>query len=140
MRVGGSVRYSRFLLHFHRDCAASILCRVEYLPRLTGVAEHLDDALGEGVAPIRFGTWMGGDRDGNPYVTAPVMALAVEMQATEAFRHHLQAVFDLSRDLSISAKTEAGPMAMPPRRPSMNGSSPRARRTGARNTSMRSSR
>lgn len=53
---------------------------------------------------IAMGSWIGGDRDGNPFVTADVLALAVEMQATEAFRHHLLGVFELSRELSMSAR------------------------------------
>jgi phosphoenolpyruvate carboxylase len=40
-----------------------------------------------------MGSWIGGDRDGNPYVTAPVLRLAVESHATEAFEHHLGAIF-----------------------------------------------
>ncbi len=51
-----------------------------------------------------MGSWIGGDRDGNPFVTASVLRLAVEMQATEAYRHHLLALFDLSRELSMSAR------------------------------------
>ncbi len=53
---------------------------------------------------ISMGSWIGGDRDGNPFVTASVLRLAVEMQATEAYRHHLDALFDLSRELSMSAR------------------------------------
>ena len=65
------------------------------------------DRLGRSVhnpRAIAMGSWIGGDRDGNPYVTASVLAIAVEMQATEAFRHHLLALFDLARELSMSAR------------------------------------
>jgi phosphoenolpyruvate carboxylase len=55
-------------------------------------------------APVAMGSWIGGDRDGNPNVTAPVLRLAVEAQAREAFAHHLAAVHDLSRELSVSAR------------------------------------
>jgi len=34
--------------------------------------EHTGNGLASGCAPIRFGSWMGGDRDGNPRVTAQV--------------------------------------------------------------------
>ncbi|MEO6570516.1 MAG: phosphoenolpyruvate carboxylase, partial [Ilumatobacteraceae bacterium] len=53
---------------------------------------------------ISMGSWIGGDRDGNPFVTASVLRLAVEMQAAEVYRHHLTALFELSRDLSMSAR------------------------------------
>jgi phosphoenolpyruvate carboxylase len=53
---------------------------------------------------ISMGSWIGGDRDGNPYVTAPVLKIAVEWQAIEAYEQHLVALDDLSRDLSMSAR------------------------------------
>ena len=37
---------------------------------------------------IRFGSWIGGDRDGNPFVTHDVTALAVRMQSREALLHY----------------------------------------------------
>ena len=67
------------------------------------VADRLGGAVHNPRA-IAMGSWIGGDRDGNPFVTASVLALAVEMQATEAFRHHLFALFELSRELSMSAR------------------------------------
>jgi phosphoenolpyruvate carboxylase len=53
---------------------------------------------------ISMGSWIGGDRDGNPFVTASVLQLAVESQAAEAYRHHLVALHELSRELSMSAR------------------------------------
>jgi phosphoenolpyruvate carboxylase len=67
------------------------------------VADRLDESVHNPRA-IAMGSWIGGDRDGNPFVTASVLALAVEMQATEAYRHHLLALFELSRELSMSAR------------------------------------
>ena len=55
-------------------------------------------------APIRMGSWIGGDRDGNPFVTAPVLKLAVEAQAAQAYQRHLAAIHRLSRQLSMSAR------------------------------------
>jgi phosphoenolpyruvate carboxylase len=63
--------------------------------------------LGESVhnpTAIAMGSWIGGDRDGNPYVTADVLRVAVRSQAATAFGHHLAAVFALSRTLSMSAR------------------------------------
>ena len=53
---------------------------------------------------VRMGSWIGGDRDGNPFVTAEVLRLAVERQATTAFRHHLQTLHSLGLDLSLSSR------------------------------------
>ena len=66
-------------------------------------AERLDRDLAVPNA-ISMGSWIGGDRDGNPFVTADVLRLAVEMQAGVAFEHHLTTLHQLSRELSMSAR------------------------------------
>ncbi len=55
-------------------------------------------------ALLRMGSWIGGDRDGNPFVTAEVLQWAVERQATVALRHHLQGLLQLGLDLSLSSR------------------------------------
>ena len=76
------------------------------VPALLRDVERLAaDRLGATVRNARLvsmGSWIGGDRDGNPYVTAPVLRLAVESHATSAFEHHLTALHRLSRELSMS--------------------------------------
>jgi phosphoenolpyruvate carboxylase len=51
---------------------------------------------------VRTGSWIGGDRDGNPFVDAEVLDYATERQATVAFTHHLEALRDLAITLSMS--------------------------------------
>ena len=51
---------------------------------------------------IRFGSWIGGDRDGNPYVTPEVMEQAVRLQAAEALREYLRRLGQLSGWLTHS--------------------------------------
>ncbi|MCU4183983.1 phosphoenolpyruvate carboxylase [Acidiferrimicrobium sp. IK] len=51
---------------------------------------------------VRMGSWIGGDRDGNPFVTAEVLAYATERQASAAFAHHLAALRRLAIELSMS--------------------------------------
>ncbi|MAT07333.1 MAG: phosphoenolpyruvate carboxylase [Acidimicrobiaceae bacterium] len=78
------------------------------VPRLHRDLEALTaDRLGHRLAnatPITMGSWIGGDRDGNPFVTAPVLRLAVESQASLAFEHHLVELHTLSRELSMSLR------------------------------------
>jgi phosphoenolpyruvate carboxylase len=56
------------------------------------------------VGAISMGSWIGGDRDGNPFVTAEVVRTAVELQATTALRLHLEAIERLSIELSMSSR------------------------------------
>ena len=53
---------------------------------------------------IQMGSWIGGDRDGNPFVTAGVLEHAVTANAAAAARHHLLGLIELSRSLSMSAR------------------------------------
>ncbi|MCB1246364.1 MAG: phosphoenolpyruvate carboxylase, partial [Acidimicrobiia bacterium] len=55
-------------------------------------------------SPLRFGSWVGGDRDGNPFVTAEVTAEVVAMQHEHAVRNLIDAVRTLARDLSTSSR------------------------------------
>jgi phosphoenolpyruvate carboxylase len=56
---------------------------------------------------LRMGHWIGGDRDGNPNVGAPTLALAMARQAEVALRYYLTEVHTLGSELSIS-QTLAG--------------------------------
>ena len=53
---------------------------------------------------LRMGTWVGGDRDGNPNVTAASLETALKMQAEVALRFYLVEVHQLGAELSISRK------------------------------------
>ncbi|PTR27661.1 phosphoenolpyruvate carboxylase type 1 [Rhodococcus sp. OK519] len=53
---------------------------------------------------LRPGSWIGGDRDGNPYVTADVVARATHRAAETAIEHHLAELEVLERELSMSAR------------------------------------
>jgi phosphoenolpyruvate carboxylase len=48
------------------------------------------------------GSWIGGDRDGNPFVTAEAVRLATSRQAETALRHHLAELVRLADELSMS--------------------------------------
>ena len=53
---------------------------------------------------LRFGSWIGGDRDGHPGVTAEVTALAWRMQARTAYQEYIHRVEQLSGQLSYSLR------------------------------------
>ncbi|MES2721753.1 MAG: phosphoenolpyruvate carboxylase [Pseudomonadota bacterium] len=52
---------------------------------------------------LRVGSWVGGDRDGNPFVTAEIMRHAFARQARAALDSHLARINALGAELSISA-------------------------------------
>lgn len=53
---------------------------------------------------LRPGSWIGGDRDGNPNVTREVIRLATGSAAHAALGHYLQQLTRLERELSMSAR------------------------------------
>lgn len=71
------------------------------------VSAELHDAVpgvrAEGLGRfLQMGSWIGGDRDGNPNVTAQTLQLAITRQATEIFAHYLEEVHLLGAELSVS--------------------------------------
>jgi len=73
------------------------------LPQLYG---HWREVLGEPESLpsfLRVGSWVGGDRDGNPNVTAQVMRRALARQSRAALRFYLEQIHQLGAELSISA-------------------------------------
>ena len=53
---------------------------------------------------LRPGSWIGGDRDGNPNVTADVVRLATGSAAYTALEHYFVAITALEQELSMSAR------------------------------------
>lgn len=53
---------------------------------------------------FRMGSWIGGDRDGNPFVTAESLTTAIHRQAGVAFDHYLEEVHALGAELSMSSR------------------------------------
>jgi phosphoenolpyruvate carboxylase len=51
---------------------------------------------------IRYGSWIGGDRDGNPFVTPDITRRTLEMLRLATIEKHLLAARMLARTLSIS--------------------------------------
>ena len=53
---------------------------------------------------LKMGQWIGGDRDGNPNVSAQTLEYALRRQAEVVLRHHLTEVHYLGGELSLSAR------------------------------------
>jgi phosphoenolpyruvate carboxylase len=51
---------------------------------------------------LRFGSWIGGDRDGNPFVTPETTAMAVRLHHREVLRVYLRSVTELGHILTHS--------------------------------------
>jgi phosphoenolpyruvate carboxylase len=66
--------------------------------------ERLGHDLEISRAPIRFGTWVGGDRDGNPAVTPEVTMRVLEAQHSHALRGLIAQVQGLRVELSSSSR------------------------------------
>lgn len=79
----------------------------EALPRLTAEFEAALAAEFPGLRPPRrwltLASWIGGDRDGNPFVTARVTAETLRLHRGLAVEKHRRALQETARRLSISA-------------------------------------
>ncbi|MGZ8251374.1 MAG: phosphoenolpyruvate carboxylase [Methylophilaceae bacterium] len=53
---------------------------------------------------LQMGSWIGGDRDGNPFVNGTTLALAIDQQAITVFNYYLKEMDALRRELSLSTR------------------------------------
>ncbi|QWE22234.1 phosphoenolpyruvate carboxylase [Polynucleobacter sp. AP-Jannik-300A-C4] len=76
-----------------------------FLREIPKIYAQLEDSLaGNAVASfLKMGQWIGGDRDGNPNVSAKTLEYAVSRQAEMVLRHYLTEAHHLGRELSVSA-------------------------------------
>jgi phosphoenolpyruvate carboxylase len=85
-----------------------------FLREIPRLYRDLERALpGHPVAPfLRMGHWIGGDRDGNPNVTAATLRHALARQSEVALRYYLTEVHELGAELSVSGTLSAITPAM----------------------------
>src|SRR4029079_9348970 len=83
---------------------------LQELPRLYGEFEHaLKERFQMDELPwlppfLTVGSWIGGDRDGNPNVDASVLRTAQVLHARLVFEHYLAEVNALGRELGLSGR------------------------------------
>jgi len=53
---------------------------------------------------LRIGSWIGGDRDGNPFVTEEVLRAALRAQSSRALEHYLDELHLLGGELSLDSR------------------------------------
>ncbi|RAN76065.1 phosphoenolpyruvate carboxylase [Bacillus sp. SRB_336] len=75
----------------------------EVLTELSGLLGAHGVTLPEDAAPLRFGSWIGGDRDGNPNVTADVTRDVLVLQNANAVKISVAMVDELLSVLSNSS-------------------------------------
>jgi phosphoenolpyruvate carboxylase len=95
-------------LDYYADCL---------IPTVPGVYEEFADALREVYGcdsdacslpiVIRFGSWIGGDRDGNPFVTPGCTREALQMAREVILNYYIAACLDLTERLSLSIRQAA---------------------------------
>ncbi|UPK33286.1 phosphoenolpyruvate carboxylase [Bradyrhizobium sp. 186] len=78
------------------------------VPRLVNALEDRleeggEQAAGELASFLRMGSWIGGDRDGNPFVTADVMRGTLRLQSSRVMQFYLNELHVLGAELSIAA-------------------------------------
>ncbi len=61
---------------------------------------------------VRLGTWIGGDRDGNPFVDAETLRYAISRDGGTAIRHYLESIHKLGAEISISSAMSETPGAV----------------------------
>ncbi|GAB3645015.1 phosphoenolpyruvate carboxylase [Glycomyces tarimensis] len=85
-----------YLTDLYRDAAARVLTD------LNATLTDLGGSPRPGSAPLKFGTWIGGDRDGNPFVTPEVTKQVLVMQHEHGIAAAEGAVAGLINELSVS--------------------------------------
>jgi len=76
-----------------------------FLPVIPALHARWDRALGARTPSfLRAGSWIGGDRDGNPFVNAESMRLALARSSETVLVHYLREVHALGAELSISTE------------------------------------
>ena len=95
------------LHYFQRSLFEAVKIDYRHLERAI-ILTYGEDATGNPVARvpsfIHFGSWIGGDRDGNPFVTADITRRALRMHSEEILTEHVRLIYGLTQVLTMSTK------------------------------------
>ncbi|TLD82760.1 phosphoenolpyruvate carboxylase [Helicobacter trogontum] len=74
------------------------------LPSALRVLNQISDRLNKPlkISPIKLGSWIGGDRDGNPFVSNEMMTRVMKMQHELIIQSYIKEINKLIRELSLS--------------------------------------
>ncbi|MEN2787713.1 phosphoenolpyruvate carboxylase [Sphingomonas qilianensis] len=96
------LRRERLYVADEVETALSYL-RDVFLPAVPALYQRWDRALGQRAPSfLKPGSWIGGDRDGNPFVTADSLRAALAKASEAVLDYYLDAVNALGAELSIS--------------------------------------
>jgi phosphoenolpyruvate carboxylase len=99
-----ALRRERLYVADEVDTALTYL-RDVFLPTLPVLYARWERLLGQRPASfLRLGSWIGGDRDGNPHVTADSLRLALSRAAQALLAEYLEALNALGAELSVSSE------------------------------------
>ena len=76
----------------------------KYVKILKRLSKNISLKLCENPSFIKFGSWIGGDRDGNPFVTPEITKEAVYMHAETAILEYIRRAQSLSTLLTHSVQ------------------------------------
>ena len=104
------VREVSWVQHFFDEALFDTL--PELLDSLeTSLAEYYPDEQFEMPPFFQFGSWVGGDRDGNPFVTSAETRTTLKRNARASMRRYRARLNDLAKWLSITERTLLTPIS-----------------------------
>ncbi len=101
---------ARTAVYYLRSIATEVVPGL--LDELDRVLGTLDIELSATARPLRFGTWAGGDRDGNPNVTPAVTLEILHLQHTSGLSQLVQTVEEVLTEMTASTRVVEASQAL----------------------------